>query len=84
MARVLLALLFGAYVLFLYGPTAVIVLLAFGGPDGGLTFPMRGTTLHWFAHPQWFQDLGEFQKEENIQLFVDWAKTAFKLFGMCN
>ena len=39
-------------------------------------------TLHWFAHPQWFQDLGEFQKEENIPLFVNWAETAFALFGM--
>lgn len=39
-------------------------------------------TLHWFAHPQWFQDLGEFQKEENIPLFVDWAEAAFALFGM--
>ena len=38
-------------------------------------------TLHWFAHPQWFHELGEFQKEENIPLFVDWAETAFKLFG---
>ena len=39
-------------------------------------------TLHWFAHPQWFDELGEFQKEENIPLFVNWAETAFKLFGM--
>ena len=38
-------------------------------------------TLHWFAHPQWFHELGEFQKEENISLFVEWAETAFKLFG---
>lgn len=41
-------------------------------------------TLHWFAHPQWFEDLGEFQKEENILLFVDWAETAFALFGKHN
>lgn len=41
-------------------------------------------TLHWFAHPQWFQDLGEFQKEGNIPLFVDWAETAFALFGKHN
>ena len=39
-------------------------------------------TLHWFAHPQWFLELGEFQKEENVPLFVDWVETAFKLFGM--
>ena len=39
-------------------------------------------TLHWFAHPQWFHELGEFQTEDNIPLFVEWAETAFKLFGM--
>ena len=45
----LLALIFTAYVLFLYGPMLVIVVLSFQGPEGGLTFPMRGVSLHWFA-----------------------------------
>ena len=49
MARVLMAALFGAFVLFLYGPTLTIVILAFGGPDSGLTFPMRGVSAHWFG-----------------------------------
>ncbi|MDZ7890613.1 MAG: ABC transporter permease [Rhodoferax sp.] len=44
----LLAAFFGAYVLFLYGPMLVIVVLSFQGPEGGLTFPMRGLSLHWF------------------------------------
>ncbi|HCX80117.1 MAG: ABC transporter permease [Curvibacter sp. RIFCSPHIGHO2_12_FULL_63_18] len=44
----LLALFFAAYVLFLYGPMLVIVVLSFQGPEGGLTFPMRGLSLHWF------------------------------------
>lgn len=44
----LLALFFAAYVLFLYGPMLVIVVLSFQGPEGGLTFPMRGISLHWF------------------------------------
>jgi putative spermidine/putrescine transport system permease protein len=43
-----LALFFAAYVLFLYGPMLVIVVLSFQGPEGGLTFPMRGLSLHWF------------------------------------
>jgi putative spermidine/putrescine transport system permease protein len=34
--------------LFLYGPMLVIVVLSFQGPEGGLTFPMRGWSLHWF------------------------------------
>jgi putative spermidine/putrescine transport system permease protein len=44
-----LALLFGLFVLFLYGPMITILILSFQGPDGGLTFPMNGVSLHWFA-----------------------------------
>ncbi len=43
-----LAALFTLYVLFLYGPMIVIFILSFQGPAGGLTFPMRGESLHWF------------------------------------
>ena len=49
MARLLLGTLFGAFVLFLYGPTLTIVVLAFGGPESGLTFPLQGVSLHWFG-----------------------------------
>lgn len=44
-----LALFFVAYVLFLYGPMFAIYVLSFQGPDGGLTFPMNGVSLIWFA-----------------------------------
>lgn len=44
----LLAIFFGTYVVFLYGPMFAIVVLSFQGPDGGLTFPMNGLSLHWF------------------------------------
>lgn len=44
-----LAGLFGAFVLFLYGPVLIIVTLSFQGPTGGLTFPMHGVSLHWFG-----------------------------------
>ncbi|PJE34703.1 ABC transporter permease [Pseudooceanicola lipolyticus] len=44
----LLAIFFGLFVLFLYGPTITIGILSFQGPGGGLTFPMRGVSLHWF------------------------------------
>ena len=43
-----LASFFGLYVLFLYGPTITIGILSFQGPGGGLTFPMRGVSLHWY------------------------------------
>ena len=39
---------FWLFMSFLYGPIAVIVLLSFQGPTGGLTFPMQGISLHWF------------------------------------
>ena len=52
----ILALVFVAYVLFLYGPMVVIVVLSFQGPEGGLTFPMRGVSLHWFY--ELFKGLG--------------------------
>ena len=57
----LLAGFFGLFVLFLYGPTLTIVVLSFQGPDGGLTFPMNGVSLHWFAslfEPQMVGDFG--------------------------
>ncbi len=39
---------FVLYVLFLYGPMICIFILSFQGPQGGLVFPMRGESLHWF------------------------------------
>lgn len=36
------------FLIFLYGPTLTIAILSFQGPGGGLTFPMRGVSLHWF------------------------------------
>ena len=44
-----LATVFALFVLFLYGPMITIFVLSFQGPEGGLTFPMRGVSLHWFA-----------------------------------
>ena len=44
----LLTAFFALFILFLYGPTLTIGILSFQGPSGGLTFPMRGTSLHWF------------------------------------
>ena len=44
-----LAVVFAGFVLFLYGPMAIIVLLSFQGPGGGLTFPLQGLSWHWYA-----------------------------------
>ena len=43
-----LAFVFALFVLFLYGPVITIFVLSFQGPEGGLTFPMRGSSLHWY------------------------------------
>ena len=43
-----LAAFFALFLIFLYGPTITIAILSFQGPQGGLTFPMRGVSLHWF------------------------------------
>ncbi|WP_300034036.1 ABC transporter permease [uncultured Roseobacter sp.] len=43
-----LAAFFVLFLVFLYGPTLTIGILSFQGPTGGLTFPMRGVSLHWF------------------------------------
>lgn len=44
-----LAAFFALYVLFLYGPMIVIYVLSFQGPNGGMTFPLNGVSLHWFS-----------------------------------
>lgn len=44
-----LAAVFALFLLFLYGPMLVIFALSFQGPQGGLSFPLRGLSLHWFA-----------------------------------
>jgi putative spermidine/putrescine transport system permease protein len=44
-----LATLFVIYVTALYGPMICIYILSFQDVRGGLVFPMRGTSLHWFV-----------------------------------
>ncbi|MEJ2042983.1 MAG: ABC transporter permease [Reinekea sp.] len=56
----MLAAFFGLFVLFLYGPTITIAVLSFQGPEGGLTFPLNGTSLHWFKQLFEQQAVGDF------------------------
>lgn len=56
----LLAGFFALFVLFLYGPLSTIIILSFQGPDGGLTFPMNGTSIHWFGNLFEQQAVGDF------------------------
>lgn len=56
----LLSLFFGLFILFLYGPTMTIAILSFQGPEGGLTFPMNGYSVHWFKQLFEKQAVGDF------------------------
>lgn len=55
-------------------PMVTIVLLAFQGPEGGLTFPMNGMSLHWFAEvfrPQSVSDIwGSFWRSLRLGLIA--------------
>ena len=42
--------------------------------DSGLT-PV--VTLHHFTHPIWFEDLGGFEKEENIKHYLEFSEIVF-------
>lgn len=55
-----LAAFFGLFVLFLYGPMLVIFLLSLQGPEGGLTFPMKGFSFYWIASVFQQQRIGSF------------------------
>ncbi|MGV8936638.1 MAG: ABC transporter permease [Allorhizobium sp.] len=56
----ILALFFALFVLFLYGPLSAILILSFQGPNGGLTFPLNGVSLRWFANLFEQQAVGDF------------------------
>ena len=51
---------FALFVLFLYGPIITIGILSFQGPQGGLTFPLNGVSLHWFGNLFEQQAVGDF------------------------
>jgi putative spermidine/putrescine transport system permease protein len=80
-----LAVLFGLFVVFLYGPIATVVMLAFQGPEGGLVFPMNGVSLHWFAElfrPQSIGDIwGSFDRSIALGAIVMIATVLFSLLG---
>lgn len=44
----ILAVYFVGFLLFLYGPMIVMAALSFQGPQGAVTFPMRGLGFYWW------------------------------------
>ncbi|WEZ83012.1 ABC transporter permease [Rhizobium sp. 32-5/1] len=55
-----LAAFFTIFVLFLYGPLSAVFILSFQGPNGGLTFPLNGFSVHWFFNLFEQQAVGDF------------------------
>ena len=39
---------FFLFLIFLYGPSVLMAVLSFQGPKGGMTFPIREFSFHWF------------------------------------
>jgi beta-glucosidase len=37
--------------------------------------------LHHFTNPKWFAELGNWEREENISLWIDFAKKVINIFG---
>lgn len=56
----LLAGFFGLFVLFLYGPMSAIFILSLQGPEGNLTFPMKGFGFTWMQSVFEEQRVGNF------------------------
>ena len=56
-----LAIFFALFVVFLYGPIFAVIVLSFQGPNGGLTFPLNGFSIHWFFELFKEQRVGDFK-----------------------
>ncbi len=75
----LLTLVFVLFVLFLYGPMTAIYVLSFQGPTGGLTFPMRGFSLHWFGALFGQERTGDFAGSFQRSLILAFVATVLTL-----
>ena len=47
-SKPLLAIYFVIFLIFLYGSMIVMAVLSFNGPQGGISFPLKGTSLIWW------------------------------------
>ena len=78
-----LAVFFALFVSFLYGPMLMIFILSFQGEGGGLTFPIRGISTHWFVDlftSSRYGDLGGSLSRSVIVGFLTMAITSFACF----
>ena len=77
-----LAAFFALFVLFLYGPLSAILILSFQGENGGLTFPLNGVSLHWFANLFEKQAVGAFGGSFRRSLALGLIGVAGAVFGL--
>lgn len=69
----ILAAFFGLFILFLYGPMITIFILSLQGPEGTLTFPLKGFSVHW---------LGQVFQEQRVGNFIEPFQRSLVLGGM--
>lgn len=85
LASYLLTGFFGLFVLFLYGPMFAVFLLSFQGPEGQLTFPMRGFSFHWIFAVFGPQRVGDFvtafQRSFSLGLIVMGVTVVFSVMA---
>ncbi|MBD2099854.1 ABC transporter permease [Leptolyngbya sp. FACHB-261] len=74
-----LAVFFGLFVLFLYGPMIGIFMLSLQGPDGGLTFPLRGFSFYWLGQVFQEQRVGNFVEAFQRSLLLGLAVTVLSV-----
>ena len=81
-----LAALFTAFVIFLYGPMISIFILSFQGPNGGLVFPLKDPGIHWFIAlfgQARTGDVGETKIVVSTRSISAGPGTAFPAFSPC-
>ncbi len=71
--------------LFIYGPMLVIYVLSFQGPNGGLTFPLNGVSLHWFVslfgEARWGDVAGALERSLALGAIVTALTVLFSVMG---
>jgi putative spermidine/putrescine transport system permease protein len=75
----LLAIFFGLFVLFLYGPMIAIFILSLQGPDGELTFPVRSFGFYWLGQVFQEQRVGNFVEAFQRSLLLGFAVTVLSV-----
>ena len=83
----MLATVFALYVLALYGPMICIYVLSFQDVRGGLVFPMKGLSLHWFV--DLFTQVrtgdvkGAFDRSIKLAILVTIVTVVFSFMASC-